>query len=110
MLPPSPCASRCLATARERRKVPSRFVTRTFFQVSYESSVTGTRSSPRAAPALFTTMSSRPNSARVRFTRSSFACSLLTSETSASTRPPTARTSSATLAMSRQPAAFSSSG
>ena len=73
-------------------------------------SITGLRSSPLLAPALLTTMSTRPSSSIVRSASASTAARSATSDTAVTARRPSARTSSATDSMSRHPAAFSSSG
>jgi len=66
--------------------------------------VAGTRSAPRVEPASLITKSTRPNSASTRSASCSTCIASRTSDTSGKARRPSARTSSATESMSRQPA------
>ena len=110
MTPPAPASTSRPPKTLDMRKAPRRFTRSTVSQASTGMSTTGTRSGPRAAPALFTTKSTRPNSASVRSSRSRTEASSPASLTRGRARWPAASISAATEAMSFQPAAFSSSG
>src|SRR5262245_599142 len=110
ILPPWFCCRSVGMMALQSKKDPTSLTSMTRRKSSSLSSITGTRSAPRAMAALLTRMSMRPKASRVSCTIRVTSTCWLTSPMSARPRRPCASICSTVLCTSYQLTAFSSAG